>query len=84
MIGPDNATCAGVVRPIGPNGVHPPENNWPSRTVTNTLAGGYQVLTAGLRRAEGARDAGQPWGEELVRRYHAELERYAAAHGYRP
>jgi hypothetical protein len=48
------------------------------------VAGGYQVLTAGLRRAEGARDAGQPWGEELVQRYHAELERYAAAHGYRP
>jgi hypothetical protein len=38
----------------------------------------------GLRRAESARDAGQPWGEELVGHYHAELERYAAAHGYQP
>jgi hypothetical protein len=47
-------------------------------------AGGYQVLTAGHRRAETARDAGQPWGEELVRRYEVAMEAYRARHGTPP
>jgi hypothetical protein len=48
------------------------------------LAGGHQVLATGLRRAEGARDAGQPWGATLVHRYQTELDRYAAQYGYQP
>jgi hypothetical protein len=48
------------------------------------VAGGHQILATGLHRAEGARDAGQPWGEELVHRYQVDLDRYAAEHGYRP
>jgi hypothetical protein len=45
------------------------------------VAGGRQLLTTGLRRAETARDAGQPWGDELVRRYQAGISDYAARHG---
>jgi hypothetical protein len=48
------------------------------------VAGGHQVLAAGQHRAGGALAAGQLWGEALVHRYQAELDRYAAAHGYQP
>ena len=44
-------------------------------------ADGYQALLAGLRRAEEARDDGEAWGEELVRRWQAALDRYAQRHG---
>jgi hypothetical protein len=45
------------------------------------VAGGYQLLTTGRRRAEAAREAGHPWGEELVRRYQQGMEDYAARYG---
>jgi hypothetical protein len=39
---------------------------------------GYGVLLAGLRRAEGLRAAGEPWGGDLVTRWEAALEHFAA------
>jgi len=42
---------------------------------------GYDLLAAGLRRAEAARDAGFAWGEELTHRYQEMIERYAERHG---
>ena len=48
------------------------------------VAAGHRVLTEGLRRAAGARDQGHPWGAEMVERYQAEMDRYAAARDYRP
>jgi hypothetical protein len=44
-------------------------------------AEGCELLAAGLHRAEAARDEGQPWGEELVRRYQEALQQYAQQHG---
>jgi hypothetical protein len=39
-------------------------------------ADGYEVLLAGLHRARDVE--GEPWGEELVRRYLEAVERFAA------
>jgi hypothetical protein len=48
------------------------------------VVGGQQLLTTGLHRAETARDAGQLWGEELVRRYQASIRDYAARYAPHP
>jgi hypothetical protein len=45
------------------------------------LADGYAVLVAGLRRAEEAPDAGEPWADELVQRYQLAIDNYVASYG---
>ncbi len=44
-------------------------------------ADGDTALLAGLERAREAEENGEPWGEELVRRWREALERYAERHG---
>ena len=39
-------------------------------------AGGYNLLLAGLQRAQQAAANGEPWGPELVRRYSEALDNY--------
>ncbi len=39
---------------------------------------GYHYLLAGLRRAEGIADEGEPWAPELVARWRQALDSYAA------
>jgi hypothetical protein len=41
-------------------------------------ADGYTALLAGLARAREAVEDGEPWGEELVRRWEVAVENYAA------
>jgi hypothetical protein len=43
-------------------------------------ADGYEALLAGLRRAEEARDDGEPWGDELVGHWQYALDHYAEQH----
>jgi hypothetical protein len=44
-------------------------------------ADGYTALLAGLERAREAEEDGEPWAEELVRRWNVAVENYAARHG---
>jgi hypothetical protein len=45
------------------------------------LADGYAVLLAGLRRAEEAQEAGEPWADELIGRYRLAIDKYVDSHG---
>ncbi len=45
------------------------------------VAAGYDHLLAGLRRAEAAEHAGEPWGAALVGRYRQALDSYTERYG---
>jgi hypothetical protein len=42
---------------------------------------GYTSLLKGMGRVKALRDAGEPWGEELVGQYHRTLDEYAGRYG---
>jgi hypothetical protein len=46
--------------------------------VADEVAEGYECLRSGLRRAQALRDAGEPWGKELVHRYEQALDVYTS------
>jgi CheY-like chemotaxis protein len=52
--------------------------------VRGDVAEGLDCLLAGIRRAEAARAAGEPWGEELLRRYQEVRDHYLTRHGAAP
>jgi hypothetical protein len=45
------------------------------------LVDGYNLLLEGRRHAERLRDAGEPWGEELVDRWRGACDNYAESYG---
>ena len=47
------------------------------------LVDGLSLLTAGLRRAEALKNAGEPWAEGLIQRYQMTLETYIGSYGVR-
>ena len=51
-----------------------------AQAVGGRVAAGFLLLARGLRRARSAHAAGEPWGEELARRYQATMDEYAVRH----
>jgi hypothetical protein len=47
------------------------------------VTAGMSILHTGLLRAEADREIGQPWAEELIRRYNRAMDRYAEQHRLR-
>ncbi len=51
------------------------------KVVEGRLAEGYDLLAHGLQRAEGLRDRGEPWGEELVHWWRGAVQNYCDSYG---
>lgn len=49
--------------------------------VSGNVTAGLGRLQAGLQRADAARVAGEPWADELARRYEEARDHYVARHG---